>query len=205
MSMVFQKEKLEDQGIEELKEEKFSSLGEISPPESVDDEIESNDDEKKIVEELPDIETLDEKSDYTPFLKDGVPEKLKKMAIVQIRATPIMEILTGFVIAGFIYYSGYMVINGQIEINNFFSFLTAMMLAYQPIRSLATINMLFYQGAAAAEWVFEVIDTKSKIEQIDHMPDLKIGKGSIEFKNVNYAYPKTKEHDTQFSNKYQDK
>ena len=51
-----------------------------------------------------------------------------------------MEILTGFIIAGFIYYSGYMVSKGQIEIYNFFSFLAAMMLAYHPIRSLASIN-----------------------------------------------------------------
>ena len=87
-----------------------------------------------------------------------------------------------------------MVATGEIQINNFFSFLTAMMLAYQPIRSLATINMLFYQGAAAAERVFGVIDTESTIKQIESLPDLKIGKGDIEYKNVNYAYPKTKEH-----------
>ena len=52
-----------------------------------------------------------------------------------IRATPIMEFLTGIMIAGFIYYSGFMIISGEMGINNFFSFLTAMMLAYQPIRS----------------------------------------------------------------------
>ena len=125
---------------------------------------------------------------------DLLKNKQIKMGLVMFRAQPIMEVITGIIIAGFIYYTSIMVSTGEIEINNFFSFLTAMMLAYQPIRSLATINMLFYQGAAAAERVFEVIDTKSKIEQIDHMPDLKIGKGSIEFKNVNYAYPKTKEH-----------
>ena len=117
-----------------------------------------------------------------------------KMGLVMFRAQPIMEVITGIIIAGFIYYTSIMVSTGEIEINNFFSFLTAMMLAYQPIRSLATINMLFYQGAAAAERVFEVIDTKSSIEQIDRMPNLKIGKGSIEFKDVNYSYPKTKEH-----------
>ena len=87
-----------------------------------------------------------------------------------------------------------MVASGEIEINNFFSFLTAMMLAYQPIRSLATMNMAFYQGAAAAERVFGIIDTKSSIKQIDNLPDLKINKGIIEYKNVNYAYPKTKDH-----------
>ena len=73
-----------------------------------------------------------------------------KIGFILIRATPIMEVLTGIMIAGFIYYSGFMITSGEMEINNFFSFLTAMMLAYQPIRSLATINMLFNQGAVGA-------------------------------------------------------
>ena len=67
-----------------------------------------------------------------------------------IRATPIMETLLGFMIAGFIYYSGFLIAQGEIGINNFFSFFAAMMLAYQPVRSLATLNMSIYQGAAAA-------------------------------------------------------
>ena len=70
-----------------------------------------------------------------------------KIGNILIRATPIMETLTGIMIAGFIYYSGLLISSGQMQINNFFSFLTAMMLAYQPIRSLATINMLFNQGS----------------------------------------------------------
>ena len=68
-------------------------------------------------------------------------------------------------IGGFVYYSGFMIANGQMQINNFFSFLTAMMLAYQPIRSLATINMMFYQGAAGAERVFDVLDIEPKIKE----------------------------------------
>ena len=84
-----------------------------------------------------------------------------------------------------------MVATGEIEINSFFSFLTAMMLAYQPIRSLATLNMLFYQGAAAAERVFGVIDTKIDIKEMDISPELKVDKGTIELKDVSFAYPKT--------------
>ncbi len=118
-------------------------------------------------------------------------EKQIKMASVLIRATPIMEILTGFMIAGFIYYAGILVSTGEIKINNFFSFLTAMMLAYQPIRSLATINMLFYQGAAAAERVFNIIDTKVAIKEQKNLPNLKIDKVNIEFKDVSFIYPKT--------------
>ena len=120
-------------------------------------------------------------------------EKQIKIASIIIRATPIMEVLTGIMIAGFIYYTGLMVATGEIEINSFFSFLTAMMLAYQPIRSLATINMIFYQGGAAAERVFGVIDTKTDIKEINNLPNLKIKKASIEFRNVSFSYPATKE------------
>jgi len=117
-------------------------------------------------------------------------EKQMKIGSVLIRAQPIMELLTGVIIAGFIYYTGKMIAGGEIEINQFFSFLTAMMLAYQPIRSLATINILFYQGATAAERVFGVIDTQASIKEIKELPNLKINKSNIEFKKVNFTYPK---------------
>ena len=114
-----------------------------------------------------------------------------KAGFILIRATPIMEVLTGIMIAGFIYYSGFLISSGEMGINNFFSFLTAMMLSYQPVRSLATINMLFYQGAAGAERVFNVIDAENNIKEIDKAPNLNINSGNIEFKNVSFAYPKT--------------
>ena len=114
-----------------------------------------------------------------------------KVGFIMIRATPIMELLTGFMIAGFIYYSGFMIISGEMGINNFFSFLTAMMLAYQPVRSLATINMMFYSGAAGAERVFDVLDTEPNIKEIDSSPNLEINASNIEFKNVSFMYPKT--------------
>ena len=114
-----------------------------------------------------------------------------KIGFILIRATPIMEILTGLMIAGFIYYSGLMITTGEMQINNFFSFLTAMMLSYQPIRSLATINMLFYQGAAGAERVFDILDNKPAINDNDRAPNLNIKKGNIKFEGVNFAYPKT--------------
>ena len=114
-----------------------------------------------------------------------------KIGDIMIRATPIMEFLTGCMIAGFIYFSGFMIVSGEMGINNFFSFLTAMMLAYQPIRSLATLNMMFYQAAAGAERVFKVLDTKPNIKEINTSPNIKINKGNIEFKNVGYKYPTT--------------
>ena len=131
-------------------------------------------------------------SDRSSKILKNLMEKQNKIGFVLIRATPIMEIFTGIIIAGFIYYTGVMVASGEIEINNFFSFLTAMMLSYQPIRSLATINMLFYQGAAAAERIFGIIDEKATIKEVDHMPNLKISSANINLKNVSFSYPKTK-------------
>ena len=124
----------------------------------------------------------------------GLIEKLKKMTLIQIRATPIMEILTGFIIAGFIYYSGYLVMEGKIGINNFFSFLAAMMLAYQPIRSLASINIVVNQGFSAAKRIFEIIDTKISIREDENSKNLTIKDASISFKNINFSYPSSDQH-----------
>ena len=112
--------------------------------------------------------------------------KAVKVQSVLIRATPIMEILTGIMIGGLIYYAGNLVLKNELEINNFFSFLAAMMLSYQPVRSLATLNMGIQQGISAAKRILPIIDSENL--------DLKKGKefnlknGSIEFKNVNFKY-----------------
>ena len=66
-----------------------------------------------------------------------------------------------------------------------------MMLAYQPIRSLATINIVAYQGSAAAKRIFSVIDAEIKIKQENHLPDLKIKECNISFKDVSFNYKNT--------------
>ena len=119
-------------------------------------------------------------------------EKNIKIASVMIRATPIMETLTGFMIAGFIFYSGKLINTGELEVNNFFSFLAAMMLAYQPIRSLATINMAAYQGAAAAKRIYSVLDKKIDTKDDKNLPNLKIDECNIKFENVSFHYLNTK-------------
>ena len=118
-------------------------------------------------------------------------EKNIKIGSVLIRATPIMETLTGFMIAGFIFYSGKLVSSGELEVNNFFSFLAAMMLAYQPIRSLATINMTAYQGAAAFKRISNVIDKDISIKENKNFPNLKIENSNINFKRVSFKYEAT--------------
>ena len=115
-------------------------------------------------------------------------EKTIKIFTVYIRATPIMEILTGIMIAILIFYSGKLIMNDQLNINNFFSFLAAMMLAYQPVKSLATINVGFGQGLSAAKRILPIIDMEVKINKNETEENLKITKGSIIFKDVNFSY-----------------
>ena len=111
-----------------------------------------------------------------------------KISSIIVRATPVMEILTGFMIAGFIYFSGSLISSGELEVNQFFSFLAAMMLAYQPIRSLATINMLVFSGAAGAKRIYTVIDDPIKIHNDQSLPNLETSKGNIKFSNVSFEY-----------------
>ena len=119
-------------------------------------------------------------------------EKLKnktvKIFTVYIRATPIMEILTGFMIAILIFYSGKLIMNDQLSLNNFFSFLAAMMLAYQPVKSLATVNVGIGQGLSAAKRILPIIDMEIQINKNDDKKNLVIQKGNINFKNVNFNY-----------------
>ncbi len=121
------------------------------------------------------------------FIND-VKEKSKKISAIFVRASPIMEILTGIMIAILIWYSGKLVLKNEIEVSNFFSFLAAMMLAYQPVRSLATINISISQGLAAAARILPVIDEKSKLIENKHDLEIKISKGNINFKNVSFKY-----------------
>ena len=125
-------------------------------------------------------------------IKD-LADKQIKIGTVLIRATPIMETLTGIMIAGFIYYAGQLISSGEIGINNFFSFLAAMMLSYQPVRSLATLNMSVYQGTAAAKRIFKIIDEKIEIKNDDKLPQIKIDKANIKFKDVSFKYISGKE------------
>ena len=114
--------------------------------------------------------------------------KVIKIEIVLTRASPIMECLTGFMIAGLIYYSGKLIMNQELDINNFFSFLAAMMLAYQPVRSLATLNMAINQGLSAAKRILPIIDMKNKVIEHEDSSPLKVSNGEIKFINVKFKY-----------------
>jgi ATP-binding cassette, subfamily B, bacterial MsbA len=122
--------------------------------------------------------------EYLTQLKD----KNKKIQTVFVRLSPIMETLTGFMVAILIFYSGKLMAKGEVDINNFFSFLAAMMLAYQPIRSLSTLNMVINQGLSAASRILPIVDQKNTIKNLDFAKPLDIKSAHINFSNLDFSY-----------------
>ena len=119
---------------------------------------------------------------------DELKEKNKKISTVFLRMSPIMETFTGIMIAFLIFYSGNLIAKDEININNFFSFLAAMMLAYQPVRSLSVINMGVNQGISAASRILPLIDNKNLINEVENPKNLEIHNAEVELKDVSFAY-----------------
>ena len=112
----------------------------------------------------------------------------KKMQKIFIKVSPIMETLTGIMIALLIFYSGKLIFRGEIDINNFFSFLAAMMLAYQPVRSLSTLNMAVQTGLSSARRILPVIDEKMEVKDDINSKELIIKNGEVNFNDVDFKY-----------------
>ncbi len=121
------------------------------------------------------------------FLED-LKNKAVKFEQILTRASPIMETLTGIMIAGLIFYSGILINEGELDVNNFFSFLAAMMLAYQPVRALATLNMGINQGLSAASRVLPIVDLENEVNENRGSAALEIKNGTIIFENVEFKY-----------------
>jgi len=119
---------------------------------------------------------------------ENLKEKNQKIRTVYVRVSPIMETLTGIMIAILIFYTGKLIIKNEIDINNFFSFLAAMMLAYQPVRSLALINMSINEGISSAKRILPIIDNENEILENQEFNNLNIKIGEIKFKNVEFKY-----------------
>jgi subfamily B ATP-binding cassette protein MsbA len=115
-------------------------------------------------------------------------ESSRKINIVFNRASPIMEFLTGIMIAFLIFYAAKLISKNEIEVSNFFSFLAAMMLAYQPVRSLATLNIAIQQGLSGARRVLPIIDDTPKIIDKNNVKKLILKTGQIDFEDVNFSY-----------------
>ena len=121
------------------------------------------------------------------FVND-LKEKSIKIYTIYFRSTPIMETLTGIIIGILIFYSGKLIMNEQLSINNFFSFLAAMMLAYQPVKSLATIHVGIGQGLSAGKRIIPIIDTQNKITLNESGKNLNLNEAFINFDKVNFNY-----------------
>ena len=135
-------------------------------------------------------------SNRSDELISNLANKVKKINTVYVRSTPIMETLTGIMIAFLIFYSGRLIMSEELEINNFFSFLAAMMLAYQPVRSLATLNIGIQQGISAGKRIIPILDIKNEITNKEECDPIKLSKGEIVFNNVNFSYLKDAEQKT---------
>ena len=121
-------------------------------------------------------------------LINELKEKSLKINIIHVRASPIMEFLTGIMIAFLIFISAKLVSNNELDVSNFFSFLAAMMLAYQPVRSLATLNITIHQGLSGAKKVLPIIDNKPTIQEKKDAIKLDLKDGNVSFENINFSY-----------------
>ncbi len=135
-----------------------------------------------------------EKKRADKFLSD-LRDKNQKIQTVFVRMSPIMETFTGIMIAILIFYSSLLISKEELEINNFFSFLAAMMLAYQPVRALSTISLVANQGISAASRILPIIDQQNQIKDKINANSIKINKSNIKFKDINFSYD-TKEAQT---------
>ncbi len=126
----------------------------------------------------------DKADNYLTQLK----EKNTKIHTVFVRLSPIMETLTGIMIAVLIFYSGKLMSRGEVDINNFFSFLAAMMLAYQPVRALSTLNLVLNQGLSAASRILPIIDQENSINDAKDAKPILIENSDIKFKDINFSY-----------------
>jgi len=126
---------------------------------------------------------------------NNLKEKSEKIAAVYIRSTPVMEVLTGIMIAILIFYSGKLIFNEELAINNFFSFLAAMMLAYQPVKTLTKVNVAIEQGLAAAKRIIPIIDTENQIKENSNSKNLIFSEGNIVFDKVNFSYKSNSENE----------
>ncbi len=114
--------------------------------------------------------------------------KILKGANARGAASPFAEFLAGFGIAGALYYAGLRGLQGELALNEFVSFLGAMMLAFQPLRRIAQINATLQEGFAAAIRVFGLLDQKSLINEAQNAPNLSIDKSDITFEDVTLSY-----------------
>jgi ATP-binding cassette, subfamily B, bacterial MsbA len=129
-----------------------------------------------------------ELDNFKNVIEDRV-EKMTQVERTRLGATPIMETITGIAIAIVVFAGGYLSIKDEIEVGSFFSFLTALMLAYQPVRALASVNIGVNEGLIAAKRIYELLDNQNNIANDPKKNNLVIKNKNIAFENVSFIYP----------------
>ena len=129
-----------------------------------------------------------ELNNFKKIIEDRI-EKMTKVERTRLGSAPVMETITGFAIAIVVFTGGYLSINNQIEIGSFFSFLTALMLAYQPVRALAGVNIGINEGLIAAKRIYELLDNQDIVSPHTDKKNLEITNKEIEFSNISFKYP----------------
>lgn len=104
-------------------------------------------------------------------------------------SSPIMETLGGVAVTTVIIYGGYRVIEASTDAGSFFSFITALLLAYEPMKRLANLNATVQEGLAGAQRTFEALDHPNRILEKPDAQDLRIDKGEVRFDGVSFTYP----------------
>ena len=138
------------------------------------------------------IKIFQRESEESKNFKNVIEKRIEIMTQVEkvrLGAGPVMETITGIAIAIVVFYGGHLSINNEIEIGSFFSFLTALMLAYQPVRALAGVNIGISEGIMAAKRIYSLLDTVNKISDNSQGKILNIKNKDIVFDNVSFSYP----------------
>ena len=114
---------------------------------------------------------------------------MSRVEKTRLGAGPVMETITGMAVAIVVLAGGYLSIQNKIEVGSFFSFLTALMLAYQPVRALAGVNIGINEGIAAAKRIYTLLDNVNEISDHVKSENLIIKNKDIVFENVTFSYP----------------
>lgn len=119
---------------------------------------------------------------------ESVRNRANKMAMIQARTSPIMETLGGFAVAGVMFWAGYATIHLGHKPGSFMSFITALLLAYEPAKRLARTHVSIEAGLVGVRMMYELLDTKPTMDANEGGAQLKIETGEIRFKNVDFSY-----------------
>ncbi|MDC1538913.1 ABC transporter ATP-binding protein/permease [Pelagibacteraceae bacterium] len=130
----------------------------------------------------------DELNKFRKVIENRI-EKMTRVERTRFGASPIMETITGMAIGIVVLAGGYLSIRNEIEVGSFFSFLTALMLTYQPVRALSGVNIAINEGLTAAKRIYQLLDNKDDISDNFNKKDLIIQNKDIQFKDVSFQYP----------------